>query len=97
MGFPEKFCVDKCDNPNRFYHQIGNAVCPPIVAAVAGAILRVLESIDSDDATEASANVCGEAFKLLVSSCPLRSHAALQEKLRPYWQSDSGDVLTPSK
>ena len=94
MGFPETFRVDKCDNANRFYHQIGNAVCPPIIAAVAGAILRALESVDSGSGAEASSRVCGEAFKLLVSACPLRSRDALQQKLRPHWHGDSGDGCT---
>ena len=48
QGFPEAFSLTACDNPGRFYHQIGNAVSPPIVAAVAHALLEVLESADRE-------------------------------------------------
>ena len=53
MGFPESFMVPgyptrehgskAYDAYVRFYHQIGNAVCPPVISALAEPILRALE------------------------------------------------------
>ncbi|KAJ3332867.1 hypothetical protein HDU76_012791 [Blyttiomyces sp. JEL0837] len=43
MGFPESFIIDKSRFPNTFYHQIGNAVCPPVIQAVTDRILAALE------------------------------------------------------
>ena len=42
QGFPERFCIDACgkDRLNRVYHQLGNAVCPPVVSAVLAAVCR---------------------------------------------------------
>ena len=43
MGFPDSFKTE-CSNvePNRFYHQIGNAVCPPVITAIVEMVLPVL-------------------------------------------------------
>ncbi|KAK3260397.1 hypothetical protein CYMTET_30643, partial [Cymbomonas tetramitiformis] len=43
MGFPESFSLDACRHTNRAYHQLGNAVCPPIIAAIGGCLKRALE------------------------------------------------------
>ena len=40
QGFPEAFACGGCANESRFYHMIGNAVCPPVVAAVVREMLR---------------------------------------------------------
>ena len=48
QGFPEAFELAACDNAGRFYHQVGNAVSPPVVAAVAHALLEVLEQADRE-------------------------------------------------
>jgi len=41
MGFPELYTIEGANvDPNRFYHQIGNAVCPPVVQAVVASFLR---------------------------------------------------------
>merc|ERR1711956_77301 len=42
QGFPESFRIEGKRNPNRWYHQCGNAVAPPIVAAIAFQILKVI-------------------------------------------------------
>ena len=52
MGFPDSFVVPghptrehgsmAYDAYTRFYHQIGNAVCPPVVKAIAKPILEAL-------------------------------------------------------
>ena len=52
MGFPDSFVVPghptrehgsmAYDAYTRFYHQIGNAVCPPVVKAIAEPILEAL-------------------------------------------------------
>eukprot|EP00041_Stephanoeca_diplocostata_P029468 m.870569 g.870569 ORF g.870569 m.870569 type:complete len:653 (-) comp23567_c0_seq1:2018-3976(-) len=35
MGFPEDFVIDEvCKSKNRIYHQMGNAVVPPVVASI---------------------------------------------------------------
>lgn len=39
QGFPETFRLDCCENRNRIYHQLGNAVPPPVAAAVCEALL----------------------------------------------------------
>jgi len=41
MGFPESFDVTHNVNQNRFYHQIGNAVCPPVIHAIMKRLLEV--------------------------------------------------------
>ena len=41
QGFPDAFAIDRCRNPNNFYHQIGNAVSPPVIQAIAGRMLQV--------------------------------------------------------
>ena len=43
MGFPDSFKT-ACSTvePNRFYHQIGNAVCPPVIKAIIEMVLPVL-------------------------------------------------------
>ena len=53
MGFPESFRIPGHPTPEhggpayeaheRYFRQIGNAVCPPVVAAVARQLLRALE------------------------------------------------------
>lgn len=51
MGFPDSFKTE-CDTvePNRFYHQIGNAVCPPVIKAIIEMVLPVLTA-DNEDRT----------------------------------------------
>ncbi|KAI8842868.1 S-adenosyl-L-methionine-dependent methyltransferase [Chytriomyces cf. hyalinus JEL632] len=39
MGFPESYILDHCKTPGTLYHQIGNAVCPPVIAAIATNVL----------------------------------------------------------
>ena len=43
MGFPEAFRVGESANRNHWYHQCGNAVCPPVIAAIMTAVLGALE------------------------------------------------------
>ena len=40
QGFPESFVVDACRDNNRFYHQIGNAVSPPVIGAIGFQIVK---------------------------------------------------------
>jgi len=44
QGFPESFVAGSAEPgaSGRFYKQIGNAVCPPIIAAIAEEMLRTL-------------------------------------------------------
>ena len=39
MGFAESYRLDACTDAGRIYHQLGNAVCPAVVEAVALAII----------------------------------------------------------
>ena len=39
QGFPEIFKINGCPNPNRFYHMIGNSVCPLVVTDIAKCML----------------------------------------------------------
>eukprot|EP00941_MAST-03F_sp_MAST-3F-sp1_P005738 g5738.t1 len=52
QGFPDNFKPHP--NLKRFYEQIGNAVSPPIVAAIAGSILSVLalQNCESNEISE---------------------------------------------
>eukprot|EP00927_Polykrikos_kofoidii_P063431 TRINITY_DN58243_c0_g1_i1.p1 TRINITY_DN58243_c0_g1~~TRINITY_DN58243_c0_g1_i1.p1 ORF type:complete len:610 (+),score=75.26 TRINITY_DN58243_c0_g1_i1:96-1925(+) len=43
QGFPESFTYHVCDGPPSWYRAIGNAVSPPIVCAVAGALLCAVQ------------------------------------------------------
>ena len=43
MGFPESFRVGESTNKNHWYHQCGNAVCPPVIAAIIAAVLGALD------------------------------------------------------
>lgn len=42
QGFPEAFLYSACDGPYSWYRLIGNAVSPPVVCALAGALLCAL-------------------------------------------------------
>ncbi|CAK9035313.1 unnamed protein product [Durusdinium trenchii] len=42
MGFPDKCFLGNEHSENRAYHQLGNAVCPPVIKAIAEAILHSL-------------------------------------------------------
>jgi len=46
QGFPDSFVINRpdrrCQDPERFYHFIGNAVVPVVVAAVGEALLQAL-------------------------------------------------------
>jgi site-specific DNA-cytosine methylase len=39
MGFPDAFDLTGNRNPERAYHQLGNAVVPPVIAAIGRAIV----------------------------------------------------------
>ena len=47
MGFPESYVLPESTDPNQgdmartkeWYRMLGNSVCPPMIAAIAGAIL----------------------------------------------------------
>ncbi|GAB5353630.1 hypothetical protein AAMO2058_000051200 [Amorphochlora amoebiformis] len=40
QGFPDSFELGKCSSPKRLYHQLGNAVCPLVVARIAENLLK---------------------------------------------------------
>ncbi|CAE8631361.1 unnamed protein product [Polarella glacialis] len=45
QGFSDSFAKTyelKCKDPHRFYHLVGNAVCPPVVQALGEAVLAAL-------------------------------------------------------
>ncbi|KAJ3191598.1 hypothetical protein HK101_007578 [Irineochytrium annulatum] len=46
MGFPESYIIDSGHSKKHagtFYHQIGNAVCPPVIEAIAEEMVKALE------------------------------------------------------
>ncbi|ORY29878.1 S-adenosyl-L-methionine-dependent methyltransferase [Rhizoclosmatium globosum] len=43
MGFPESYRLDHVKNEGTLYHQLGNAVCPPVVEAIARRVIEALE------------------------------------------------------
>ena len=43
QGFPDTFLIDGLPNPNRWYHQCGNAVCPGVVAKIAQKVVAALQ------------------------------------------------------
>jgi site-specific DNA-cytosine methylase len=44
QGLPERFLVDSSRrDPHRIYHQLGNMVCPPVIAAVANGVAACLD------------------------------------------------------
>ena len=70
MGFPEWFRVDldfgvgraggatqtqTAIDGNRFYAQIGNAVCPPVVTAIACPLLEEMQIVADGSGSQASA------------------------------------------
>jgi len=66
MGFGEDHDVGNPRCPNRAYHQLGNAVCPPLIAAIAQQLARSLNLAQaspedgSDDALEFAADATAE-------------------------------------
>ena len=51
QGFPDHFVIEtERTNAHRFYHQIGNAVVPPVVELVARAMMLALRpSVSSSE------------------------------------------------
>eukprot|EP00928_Gymnodinium_smaydae_P012840 TRINITY_DN1468_c0_g3_i1.p1 TRINITY_DN1468_c0_g3~~TRINITY_DN1468_c0_g3_i1.p1 ORF type:complete len:592 (+),score=75.07 TRINITY_DN1468_c0_g3_i1:233-2008(+) len=43
QGFPESFKYSSCDGPPSWYRAIGNAVGPPMICALAGAVLYAVQ------------------------------------------------------
>eukprot|EP00928_Gymnodinium_smaydae_P028898 TRINITY_DN21915_c0_g1_i3.p1 TRINITY_DN21915_c0_g1~~TRINITY_DN21915_c0_g1_i3.p1 ORF type:complete len:576 (-),score=136.39 TRINITY_DN21915_c0_g1_i3:127-1782(-) len=58
QGFPETFALRstgrKCQDPNRFYHYIGNAVVPPVINAIGKELLKVLRASQADEVRSGS-------------------------------------------
>ena len=46
QGFPETFVIDACRNDNRFYYQIGNSVCVPVIKAIGKCIIQKIKKTD---------------------------------------------------
>mmetsp|Transcript_35178 Transcript_35178/g.81662 ORF Transcript_35178/g.81662 Transcript_35178/m.81662 type:complete len:156 (-) Transcript_35178:97-564(-) len=48
MGFPESFTLpSQSSAKNHFYHLCGNAVCPPVIAAIMGAVCTAVSLEDA--------------------------------------------------
>eukprot|EP00928_Gymnodinium_smaydae_P060457 TRINITY_DN4412_c0_g2_i1.p1 TRINITY_DN4412_c0_g2~~TRINITY_DN4412_c0_g2_i1.p1 ORF type:complete len:496 (+),score=113.59 TRINITY_DN4412_c0_g2_i1:124-1488(+) len=56
MGFPETHAFANANGPNRAYRQFGNAVCPPLIQAVAR---NLLLSLGLDHASDAGGATSG--------------------------------------
>jgi len=79
MGFPESFLIPgrpdarggkPYEHHLRYYHQIGNAVCPPVVRAIAEPLLAALEAAPSStsSASAVSSAVNSASFSFTVSN-----------------------------
>ncbi|CAE7506923.1 dsaVM [Symbiodinium sp. CCMP2592] len=67
MGFPEHHVFANPHSENRAYHQLGNAVCPPVITAIARGLLQALGVCHSlpDSAGEYYQQVVTEIAKQL--------------------------------
>eukprot|EP00913_Durusdinium_trenchii_P011055 g10378.t2 len=65
MGFPDKCLLGNEHSENRAYHQLGNAVCPPVIKAIAEAILHTLTDADAESAVEVLTTDAGDVSELL--------------------------------
>jgi hypothetical protein len=74
QGFPETFTLDACHNPGRAYHQLGNAVCPPIIAAIGGCLHRALQRRPAPPGTDGAD--LAPALDLVLQACPADLHVS---------------------
>lgn len=73
QGFPEEFSYEAAEGPRAWYRAIGNAVSPPVVCAIAGAILCAWRHGDR----QCSCPGTRAALTLAVRSCDPRARDAL--------------------
>ena len=82
MGFPEAFRVGESANRNHWYHQCGNAVCPPIIAAIMAAVQVALDKSDGSgvDGAADKDRIDEAVAKMLLaaSPCPAEVRARLE-------------------
>ena len=82
MGFPESFRVGESTNRNAWYHQCGNAVCPPIIAAIMAAVQVALDKSDGSgvDGAADKDRIDEAVAKMLLaaSPCPAEVRARLE-------------------
>lgn len=74
MGFPETFTLGACKNLGRSYHQLGNAVCPPIIAAIGGCLNRALQQRPAPVGTDGTD--LAPALDLVLQGCPASMHVS---------------------
>ncbi|KAK3245969.1 hypothetical protein CYMTET_44481 [Cymbomonas tetramitiformis] len=79
QGFPETFQVAgyRGANDGRFYRQIGNAVCPPVVAVIAAALLPILVGLSPE--TAGKEGICC-ALQLVVAAAPQKRAQLFMQK-----------------
>jgi len=71
MGFPETFRVGESTNRNAWYHQCGNSVCPPIIAAIMAAVQVALDKSNGSGVDGADMERVDEAVaRLLLAASP---------------------------
>ena len=76
MGFPENFPLAK--TPGLAYRQLGNAVVPPLVAAIAAAIVHAIECTQERAIEQCEADAVGESCRLRSGSVDsAETHAIL--------------------
>ena len=71
QGFPETFSIPTGADEGRWYKQIGNAVPPPLVAAVALRVSAVLRS-----ETLSREQYCRALFRTIAAAAPAESAVA---------------------
>eukprot|EP00439_Symbiodinium_sp_Y106_P053773 s1972_g7.t1 len=71
MGFPEHHVFANPHSENRAYHQLGNAVCPPVITAIARGLLQALgvcHSLPDNSAVEQNSPAApGEYYQQVVT------------------------------
>ena len=85
MGFPEWFAIPIRAEQSGFYKQIGNAACPPIIAAIAESLVRVLGLAGTriDPTIQATEHVrLGVPVRLALDATPERARSGVLDQCR---------------
>eukprot|EP00873_Tetraselmis_striata_P003959 jgi/Tetstr1/424223/TSEL_000153.t1 len=86
QGFPEAFALDGLANINRLYHHLGNAVSPPIIAAIGGSMMAAAKLTEVEDAAlrdAAARRHLEPALDIVLAAVPSESpgRASLQQQV----------------
>merc|ERR1712194_354705 len=93
MGFPDDFWISddsleaQMFNSNKkCYRRLGNAVCPPVIAAIAGAVLAHCGDLHQcSPALDWVAVGRSTAVRLAISALPLTKRSVVASRLHESW------------